>query len=547
MKPKTPSPITPADGARVKADFAFRATLAEQAEDPIAAVRVRVQAKSAPGKFLWPLGSYHEERRSGRWPAGKSRVANPRQPTLPAGVILEWQQQNVAASGKSSGWSRPAQFVIAHDSPVVVPHSLGSVPTLDGAHLAADLVLPEGCRTIRRYRIEFAERRASANGGVRRRVNIMRGGPEAVVFAPPKPPLKKPPQPVIETLDGMPAEKGMSINTRRPRVQLSFRDAVSEYEWELTQGGQPIQSATTSDGLAPDGRCAAFKPDEKLALSGGVPNLDVGQFKSPFKGGRKYWWLKYGEHTPYAVDFNRGNTYDDLGDEVYSSAPGTVILKTKDAHFVVIRHWRGKYLSGYGHMGKVHVKVGDRVGLHQLIGRIGGYMNHKPDGCKPHLHYVQYRPAGKSDAPSGMWTIAHGGITYNPVQLTFDSKEFKGSVRSWSGSTYVSKHDDELSDEEKYLSGYSLPTAPRCVLRVRSKRTVDGVWSKWTRLQFFVTATGREASAAADAECMSLASGIEPVYEGPALATGDYTVRYRVQDAFGQYSEWAYDDSLTIT
>ena len=88
-------------------------------------------------------------------------------------------------------------------------------------------------------------------------------------------------------------------------------------------------------------------------------------------------------------------------------------------------------------------------------------------------------------------------------------------------------------------------------IRVAVRRASDGVWSRYRRLEFFVSKAASAGSACLDPGCDSDGdpggAAIEHIYDGPELDKGTYSVRYRVVNDLGDESPWVVDDSVVVT
>lgn len=137
------------------------------------------------------------------------------------------------------------------------------------------------------------------------------------------------------------------------------------------------------------------------AGGGGDDNLGPGEFLSPFRCSDKaeYWGWTYAQppydhdHTPWAVDFNRGGGNTDYGDPVRASADGEIARYFPSHGEIWIAH-QGGYGTGYAHMILSSIPArfktqGAKVKAGEKIGEIGDTY---PGTIQPHLHYQHCRP-----------------------------------------------------------------------------------------------------------------------------------------------------------
>jgi hypothetical protein len=323
-------------------------------------------------------------------------------------------------------------------------------------------------------------------------------------------------------------------------VRLSTDEPVDRYRWRLRQADEIVDSQDgATEGISD--RCIRFAPTFKLRRGRPKPATDLpeAELLVPFMDGITYDTRTYSGHSRFAVDFNRKDRQD-AGEWAYACAPGTVQCvkpgsKTDPVNGppseLYIGH-KGRYQTVYAHLKKLRVRSGDRVEAGQKLGRISDVGS--PMG--PHLHLQVRRRASRSTS------VLQG----TPVKLRLGGKELRASAA-----------DSETRDP-------NLPTVfgqdvtgvgpahdqVRPELRVAVRRESDGRWSKYRRLQFFVSKSGHRVPDCVDVGCDGGADSggltIEHLYDGPELAPGAYSLRYRVRDELGHASAWANDHSLVV-
>jgi hypothetical protein len=408
--------------------------------------------------------------------------------------------------------------------PNVVPSPVGTVADLGGVRLRASAELLDGALSIRSFDIDIARR---ATPGVS--VFHHHGGevaPHRLRFA---------------TLDGRPAHRGMTVDHRRPTVRLECQVPVVSYSWRMTQNGRLLEEVKDSDaGISADGRCITFTPTEPLLRKGRLPN---GYFFPPFavfkEAPRGYHGITYGAnvegpdpHSPFAIDFNRGNGDADKGDPVLAVQAGRVIHidRSEDGHGTVwIRH-RGDYMTQYTHMTDIPERFGDDgeftgpdgdrpgalVGLLEEVGKIGKV------GAKAfHLHHRHHRH--KVD---GEW---------QPIQMAFGREAYELSQELPAPGTTPKSRTN--------VRGWTKDKAATLVVTARLE---DGS-SVRRPLRFRVGPLG-SVPPGDDPGCGATPFRVrlELVYAGPALAAGEYVVRYQATDDQGHTGSVAIDESLVI-
>ena len=114
----------------------------------------------------------------------------------------------------------------------------------------------------------------------------------------------------------------------------------------------------------------------------------IGYYQMPFPCGQEWKGTTRSSHSPSikAIDWNRP---DDDGDEVVSSAAGTVTVANKTGRtgygrWVKITHLNGES-TVYGHLSNVAVSVGQTVDQGVVIGNVGSTGN----SSGPHLHFEE--------------------------------------------------------------------------------------------------------------------------------------------------------------
>jgi hypothetical protein len=410
--------------------------------------------------------------------------------------------------------------------PVIIPIAIGTVSRLAGVHLGASAVLEDGALSIRSFEVAIARR----------------AEPGVLLFRKPGGPMG--PRRVLRfaTIDGRPAEPDMSVGRRRPIFRLNVSVPIERYAWRLTQNGRVIEERSpTSQGISEGGRCITITPTVPLLRLGRLP---AGYFFPPFATfttpPRGYQGRTYGTdvspsgemHSPFAIDFNRGQGPTNRGDPVLAAQPGRVIRVSRSEAgkgTVWIRH-RGDFMTQYTHMTDIPERFGDgdftgadgprpgaMVALLDEVGRIGDVG--APDAF--HLHHRHHHR--KVD---GEW---------QPVQMSF------GKVPYELSRAHVPPGMEIKSTTN--LRGWTRSKKARMGVTVQFP---DGREAR-RGLSFTVSASP-SGPAADDPGCgvvpIRVAIGIP--YEGAELPPGDYVVRYRATDDRGQTGPFAFDESLTI-
>jgi murein DD-endopeptidase MepM/ murein hydrolase activator NlpD len=94
-----------------------------------------------------------------------------------------------------------------------------------------------------------------------------------------------------------------------------------------------------------------------------------------------------------------------VGTQVHAISSGVIVFAGVQGGYgnkIEIRHWDGT-CSWYGHLSKIEVKVGQKVGSDQVIG-LSGDTGHSTG---PHLH-LEIHPGGKGPIDPIPWLRAHG-------------------------------------------------------------------------------------------------------------------------------------------
>jgi len=94
-------------------------------------------------------------------------------------------------------------------------------------------------------------------------------------------------------------------------------------------------------------------------------------------------------------DFGWNNNHGGKNQPIYSARNGIVIAVEKQEYggnVIFIKHYNG-YCTSYGHLEKVMVKKGEKVGFHQQIGTMGNTGKDKKTGKKLpyHLDFGLYK------------------------------------------------------------------------------------------------------------------------------------------------------------
>jgi hypothetical protein len=528
------APIPTSPTGATAAGFEYRATF--EAPDPAGAITsVRIQVRRAGDRqLLWGPKAFA---RTGAWPAGGARVSEALAPAVPAQTDLEWRVRTRSGTGLLSPWSSWQPFSLPVERPEVTPTFVGPVATLAGKRLHAEVTIPRDAREISRFEVQLAPRSRpdspawetplwSRSGGPltldQRLVGMSRSTSRTGGFW-------------FETLDGCRQDGGdLIVGADRPVVRIGSAKRIRSYTWTLHQFGAPVRHGKGErerEGLSDDGLCLVFRLP-RLVRRGKVPR---GFFFPPFDRVRlTYRGETYGPnvvpdspdgHSGFAVDFNQGSNDDDAGHPVLAAAGGRVTMVRAFDGTVQIRHWGGAYMTEYTHMKEIRVRPfsedperGTVIAL-QKIGEIG-----KVGARAPHLHHRHYRRT-----PSG---------DFRPIKMRFGREPCFASI---SGPRGVSR---------KSVTGYRIrgwdPDLD-AVLTVRV-HWADGTDSRLRRLRFAVAKSHVAVPPCPDPGCgpSHAMTKIVRRYDGPELAPGDYSVRYRCKDDLGTESTWAYDHTISI-
>jgi hypothetical protein len=526
-----PTPTSPI-GATAPG-FEYRATFEPPSSaGSVADVRIQVR-RASDGRPLWGPKVF---RRTEAWPPGEARVSEAQAPAVPAQTVLEWRVRTRSSGGIRSPWSAWQAFSMPLERPEVAPVSVGPVASLAGKRLRAEVTIPRDATQVASYEVQLAPRGMpgspvwdsptwTGTGGPlaadRRLVGMSRSPTTTGGFW-------------FETLDGCPAEEGMKVGSDRPVVRLGSAKRIRSYSWSVHQFGRPVRrgkSASSTEGLSDDGLCLVFRLP-RLVRRDALPR---GYFFPPFDRERgAYRGETYGPnvvpnsldgHSGFAVDFNQGSGDDDAGHPVLAAAPGRVTLVRDIDGTVQIRHWGGAYMTEYTHMKRIRVRrfgedpeLGTVAAL-QKIGEIG-----KVGAGAVHLHHRHYRRTPDGD--------------YRPIKMAFGRDACFASI---SGPGGVSP---------KSVTGFRIrgwDPNPEVVLGVRVD-WADGSSSRIRRLRFSVAKSRVAVPPCPDPGCGAAHEMAKIVhrYDGPTLAPGDYSLRYRCQDDLGTESTWSYDHSLEV-
>jgi hypothetical protein len=346
--------------------------------------------------------------------------------------------------------------------------------------------------------------------------------------------------PHYETVDGCPAVNGMTVAARRPPFRLSTDEPVDMYRWRLRQDDEVVEREDGATSGISDGRCIEFAPT--FALRRGRPKAAAeaadGAFELPFTPGVTYDSRTYPRHSNFAVDFNRKDRQD-AGEWVHAPANGKVQLVIKGSASnpvsgrpseVYIGH-RGGFQTVYAHMDHIQVRRGDKVKAGQKLGRVSNVG--APGG--PHLH-LQVRKLGPGT----------GVMAGRPVKMRLRGKLMKASIgdsdfRPEAWGTHFGQDVTGLPHPKEEVH-------PE--MRVAVRRASDGAWSRYRRLEFFVDKASARTTCVdpgCDSDGFGRGASIEHIYDGPELAPGTYSVRYRVVNDLGDESPWVVDDSIVVT
>ncbi len=122
------------------------------------------------------------------------------------------------------------------------------------------------------------------------------------------------------------------------------------------------------------------------------------------------------------------------GEPVFATADGEIVTAEWSGSYgnmVEIRHANG-FLTRYGHLKTIRVKLGDHVSHHQLIGQVGSTGR----STGPHLHYEIIAATGRTIdpkdflSPISQFLICPSSSALKPPQLVPG-----GRRDSWNGPT----------------------------------------------------------------------------------------------------------------
>ena len=408
----------------------------------------------------------------------------------------------------------------------VTPKPIGTYPSLIGVPLRADVTLP-GDERLAGFEIELVEGRKGGRAGA---------------WDSPRWRMTSD-QPQFAWLDERRAFDGLRIARRRPVVQLRTDSPIDAYSWALHQDGEILEeSKRVSDGIAADGLSFEFRPTRRLRRSGraGKPRRK-GVFYPPFdshlpgmprseESRISYTALSHPGHDgqdEYAVDFNWGAGGADRGHWVRAAANGRVSKVEGTNGQVHIEHPRfdgeSDWETVYAHLDPVLVKPGQRVKAQQRIGKIGSRY-HGSGAISPHLHFQQ-RKDGK---PVKMRLLLDGEEV--PIGV---SRRAPSGIVQW----------------DRQVPGWLRPRGPAPArLVVKARDAADGRWSEDNELRF-ILATKDDPALDEQAGAFGTVDADTDIafdYNGPAVAPGEYTFRYRAIGDRGTRTPWAYDRSVMV-
>jgi hypothetical protein len=410
---------------------------------------------------------------------------------------------------------------------VVTPMSVGTVASLVGAPLRADVAFARDDERLAGYEIELVPGR---KGG---RSKAWSDPLWRVTSS----------EPHFVSLDGHHAFDGMLASRRRPRVRMTASQPIDAYSWVLSQDGDVVDKAMqVTDGISDDGLSFRFRSAKPLRRSGQPGQAGrTGVFYPPFdshlpnmprseESRIRYAAMTHAGHDEqdaYAVDFNWGSGGADRGHRVLSAAAGRVSKVDTANGQVHIRHPKhdgdSDFETIYAHLDPILVKKGQRVRAQERIGRIGSTY-HGDQAISPHLHHQHLRH-GK---PVKMKLLIHGKET--PI----------GASRKRADRTVV---------WDARVPGWVRPRGPAAArLSVRARRAADERWSQQKPLRFVVAERKHgvpdEQDALFDAPPGTEAIAVD--YNGPGVEPGEYTLRYRATGEAGSQTPWAYDESIMV-
>ena len=410
--------------------------------------------------------------------------------------------------------------------PTVAPRPIGTYPSLIGVPLRADVSLPEG-EELAGYEIELVEGH--------------KGGRSKAWDKPLWATTSE--QPQFTHLDEKRAFDGLRIRRRRPVVRLDTTRPIDAFSWALYQdGGLLEQEKKVTDGIAEDGLSLEFRPDRRLRRSGRpgkprrkdvfYPPLDSHLPGMPRSDDSRisYTALTHPGHDAqdeYSVDFNWGSGSADRGHPVLAAADGRVTRVDRQNGQVHIEHpglgREGTWETVYAHLDPVLVKRGQRVKALERIGKIGSRY-HGSGVISPHLHH-QHRVDGE---PVKMRLLIEGEEV--PIGV---SRRRPSEVIAW----------------DRQVPGWQRPDGPAPArLEVRTRDAATRRWSPRSVLRFMLATKGDPAL---DEQAGAFATVDEDTdivfdYDGPEVAPGDYTFRYRALGDRGTKTAWAYDRSVRV-
>lgn len=410
--------------------------------------------------------------------------------------------------------------------PTVEPRPIGTYPSLIGVPLRADVTLPEG-EELAGYEIELVAGRKGARSRAWQTPRWRMSSDEPQFFR----------------LDGQRAFDGLRIRRRRPVVRLATARPIDAYSWTLYQDGQLLEAERrVSDGIASDGLSFEFRPGRRLRRSGRpgkprrkdvfYPPVDSHLPGMPRSEDARISYSAlthpgHDEQDEYAVDFNWGAGSADRGHWVLAAADGIVSVVDRANGQVHLEHpgldRDGSWETVYAHLDPVLVKRGQKVKALERIGRIGSAY-HGRGVISPHLHH-QHRLDGK------------------PVKmrLLIDGEEVPVGVSRRDPSRTVVW--------DRRVPGWLRPNGPAPArVEVRTRDATDGGWSPRNDLRFILAtkddpALGEQAGAFATVD---MDTDIAFDYNGPEVAPGDYTFRYRARGDQGTTTPWSYDRSVSV-
>jgi len=408
----------------------------------------------------------------------------------------------------------------------VTPRSVGTVTSLIGAPLEADVALPQD-EQLAGFEIELVSGQKGSRSKAWRQPLWSYSSNE----------------PRFVSVDGHRAFDGMLVKRRRPRFLLQATLPIDAYSWVLRQDGDVIEKGTdVTDGISDDGLTLHFRPEVRLRRSGQPGTARrKGVFYPPFESHLpnmprtqdsriRYTALNHAghdDHDAYAVDFNWGAGGADKGHWVRSAAAGRVTRVDPANGQVHIKHPKfdgeSTYETVYAHLDPVLVKVGERVSAQQRLGKIGAKY-YGSEAISPHLHHQHL----KGGEPVKMKLLIYGKETSIGV-----SRPNPGRTLIW----------------ETKVPGWTQPRGPAPArLSTRTRDAADQKWSGQNALRFIVAPKGAGVPEEQDALFgpTELSGGIAHVYNGPGVDPGEYTVRYRAIGDAGTETPWVYDKSIVV-